>query len=207
MDFNCEWLTPLSITQTGDLEKLKNAKVYSHTQLRICFPDGCSLSASFLPSEKIATVKEVIASTFAPELQSEYKFDVYVAPPRRILMNSHSLADEQLVPAAKIHVSWNKSPATSTSNPGSFIQKHFFQDATLMQFPDSKSISEPATTKNNETNAKRRVESSNTSSKSASEKEEDLIQRMMGKRKGFLGKKTKTSKKEGGGGKPKWFKG
>ena len=67
-----------------DLEKMKQTKVYSHTQLRICFPDGCRIDAKFLPSETVGIIKSVVRSTFLSECQENenlscaFDFDLYV---------------------------------------------------------------------------------------------------------------------------------
>eukprot|EP00591_Stephanopyxis_turris_P010493 CAMPEP_0195528756 /NCGR_PEP_ID=MMETSP0794_2-20130614/31045_1 /TAXON_ID=515487 /ORGANISM="Stephanopyxis turris, Strain CCMP 815" /LENGTH=564 /DNA_ID=CAMNT_0040659943 /DNA_START=402 /DNA_END=2096 /DNA_ORIENTATION=- len=183
-----------------DLEKMKKAKVYSHTQLRICFPDGCALSARFYPSEKVKHVKEVIRSALCTNDtdDSGVDFDIYVTPPRRALIDSKTLVDEQLVPAAKVHVSWKtrKQPGVQGCNqpkikPELFTSENKVAGASKL-FPDVKSVSKEAN--------KRSIDGPSTITD-----EDDMVRRMMGKSaKGSLTRKKKSAT---GGGKPKWFKG
>lgn len=234
-----------------ELEQMKKAKVYSHAQLRIYFPDGSRIEGKFLPNEKIGTVKNVIASTFlqsassafsSSPLESTYAsclhpFDLYISPPRRILAEDKSLKQEGLVPAAKIHVSWKNSTTTSSISMSTLIQSCFFpasassNDNNISSFPESKSVVD--------NNNKKRGNAGNMASASAASKgnelsseadkaarEEELMQKMLGKRKGLgfgLGGKFGKNKSKGSGsgsgtaggndkksssssgGKPKWL--
>jgi len=210
-----------------DLEKMKKQKVYSHAQLRIFFPDGTRIEAKFLPNETIATVKLVVASTFHLSSDSNAltsSFDLYISPPRRILDERKTLKDEGLVPAAKIHVSW-KAGSKGGLPSQSPIQPCYFQpmsgntgvtgSATISSFPESVSLEGNA--KSSFTNAlSTKVDGTSTEPDKAT-REEELMQRMLGKRKGLglgLGKKnlknqsSSSSSKSSGtsAGKPKWFK-
>ena len=192
---------------------MKNAKVYSHAKLKICFPDGSYLEAKFLPSEKIANVKEVVQSTFLPEVSARYQFDLYISPPRRILTNEKSLKEESLVPAAKIHVSWITGASPLPNTPaGSYLQRKFYQNTAISSgrgaFPSSVKVVESSMAKKTDS-----TKSGGHAGDTAS-KEEELMQRMLGKRKGLLGKgsskklgNNKSDKSKKGPGKPKWFKG
>lgn len=196
--------------------------MYSHAQLRIYFPDGTRIEGKFLPNEKIATVKNVIASTFVPSASSSsssleaayasclHPFDLYISPPRRILAEDKSLKQEGLVPAAKIHVSWKNSTTASASSisMSTLIQSRFFPASTnsnnVSSFPESKSVVD---------NNKKRGNIGNTASASAASKgnessseadkaarEEELMQKMLGKRKGLgfgLGGKLGKNKSKG----------
>mmetsp|Transcript_5418 Transcript_5418/g.7189 ORF Transcript_5418/g.7189 Transcript_5418/m.7189 type:complete len:430 (+) Transcript_5418:97-1386(+) len=193
-----------------DLEKIKKQKVYTHTQLRINFPDGCSLYSKFLPSEKISTVKEVIISAFHENYQKILQYDLYVAPPRRLLDISKRLEEEGLVPAAKVFVSWKMNGAPpSNGDVGSYIRNELFpssavSSAAAVAFPGAKKIVEDDS---NKSSAKK----PSAGGDAKISKEELLMQRMLGKKpKGLFGKSTgsaKGSSSGGGGGKPKWFKG
>lgn len=178
-----------------DLERMKKQKVYSHTQLRICFPDGSSLSARFLPCEKISTVKELVQSALTADFQTE-PFDLYITPPRMVLNDLRSLADEQLVPAAKLHVSWKRSTAATKSGQEDCIQSVFFRSKdTDMSYPGAKSVADELAA----------AEARNKPKQSAKKiSEDDMIRRMMGQSKSFGsgGNSAKSSKS----GKPKWFK-
>lgn len=192
-----------------DLERMKKQKVYSHTQLKIYFSDGSRIEAKFLPNETVAAVRNIVKSTFLPQHQAHFDFDLYVSPPRKILSESKSLREEGLVPAAKLHVSWkigfDKSPV-SGSSPGSFIQQHFFISSSSSsgnEFPNSVSIGGEADL--NEKMPDRSVSD-------VAAREEEIMQRMLGKRKGLLGRSGKGSSSSMNNsiqdlGKPKWFKG
>lgn len=169
-----------------DLEKMKKQKVYSHSQLKIFFPDGSRIEAKFLPNETIAAVRNVVKSTFLIQHQTNFDFDLYVSPPRKILLESKTLREEGLVPAAKLHISWktgfDKSPV-SGSSPGSFIERHFFitsSESLDIAFPSSVSIG-------GEDIVNTKLPDSNNSDVTA--REEEIMQRMLGKRKGLLGRK------------------
>jgi len=166
-----------------DLEKLKKTKVYSHAQLRICFPDGTWLSAKFLPGEKISDVKDLVRSAFSSsELQSSLDFNLYVSPPRYILPNQNTLREAGLVPAARVHVSWTGSltPMSITGNSsGSYIKPELFKEVdgnaskpslSCESYPKATSIS---------------TDSRNDPDALASAREEELTRRMLGKPKGF----------------------
>lgn len=180
-----------------EIERMKKAKVYSHAHLKIYFPDGARVDAKFLPSESIANVKEIILSTFLPEYSSVLQFDLFVTPPRRILIETKSLKEEGLVPAAKVHVSWKAGP--SPGQPGSYIHRHLFQSSHLhtesRSFPNSVALSDTSKEESNNKNLK----------------EEELMQRMLGKRSGLgvgTAKKAKSDENQSKGiRKPKWFKG
>lgn len=174
----------------GDLDKIKQKKIYSFTKLRICFPDGINVYAKFYPSETVASVKEVLIQDV---LLNAHDFDFYVAPPRRALTLSKSLADEQLVPAAKIHVSWKEAaPTTEYIKPQLFVSK-----IDEVEFPESKSVLDVA---------KQEVE------KTSKINENDMVNKMMGKS-GFgslkSSSKSNSDKSESGQEKkkaPAWFK-
>ena len=106
----------------GDLEKLKQSKVYTFAQLRICFPDGHSLSCRFHPTESIESVKYVVRGALLSHSLSE--FDLYVAPPRKVLQDSSTILNEGLVPAARVHVSWKGSSGPIAGS--SFIRPELF---------------------------------------------------------------------------------
>jgi hypothetical protein len=184
-----------------DLERMKKAKVYSHAQIRINFSDGTHLHAKFLPREKVSAIRSVIESSFQPSIAQQLDFDLYVAPPRRLLSDAKTLNDEELVPASKIHVSWKAGCAPS----GSFLRDELFlAGGGTAAFPDAK----PVITQPTAAEKKMGVESTNNSG-NAPAKEELLMQRMLGKP-STLGGNTTSKKTDQDGakksGKPKWFK-
>ena len=186
-----------------DLERMKKAKVYSHAQIRINFSDGTHLHAKFLPREKVSAIRSVIHSSF--QAGQSLDFDLYVAPPRRLLSDDKTLEEEELVPASKIHVSWKAGGAPSSGN---FLREDLFGggNAGIAAFPDSKPVMKQAAT-----TEKKKGNDSKNNSGNAPSKEELLMQRMLGKPSMLGG--TSTSKKsdqdgakKSSGGKPKWFK-
>lgn len=185
-----------------DLESMKKAKVYSHAQIRINFPDGKHLHAKFLPSEKISSIRSVIKSACKPSVAVSLDFDLYVAPPRRLLNDSKTLADEELVPAAKIHVSWK----VGASPIGDYLLDELFSGGNVSAFPDAKLVVRQQST----TATSIGVDTNSTGGAAAPSKEELLMQRMLGKTTGLLGgkKKSSDSDQDSGkkSGKPKWLK-
>ncbi len=180
-----------------DLEQLKNAKVYSHVQLRVQFRDGSAIHGKFLPKETLAQVKEVLASCFCVD---GLDFELYVAPPRRVLSLQKTLQEEGLVPAAKIMASW-KATGTPLSHAavGSFLKQELFRQGEVVPaYPTAKSVVSDG--KGSSSSSDNVAED-----KPSISREESLLQRMMG------GKSSGSSKDSAKGGnskpKPKWFKG
>jgi len=188
-----------------DLEKMKKAKVYSHAQIRVNFPDGSNLHAKFLPREKVSSIRSVIKSAFQPSLVESLDFDLYVAPPRRLLDKTKRLDEEELVPAAKIHVSWKVGGSPS----GSYLRNELFSGGSNMAaFPDAKPI-----VKQKQSVAASAKANGGISGGGGPSKEELMMQKMLGKKPGLFGGKKSSSGDSNkddtkkGGGKPKWFKG
>mmetsp|Transcript_28327 Transcript_28327/g.59996 ORF Transcript_28327/g.59996 Transcript_28327/m.59996 type:complete len:659 (+) Transcript_28327:119-2095(+) len=193
-----------------DLERMKKAKVYSHAQIRVNFPEGTHLHAKFLPREKVSSIRTIIQSAFQPSLAQTLRFDLYVAPPRRLLKDGNTLEEEGLVPAAKIHVSWKAGASPVGGAMGYYLRDELFAGGknAASVFPDAKPIvkEKRALAKSNGTG-----NSSNNDSGGAPSKEDLLMQRMLGKKPGLLGRKSSSggasqdeAKKKGG--KPNWFK-
>jgi hypothetical protein len=145
-----------------DLQKLKQAKVYSHAKLRIQFPDGSALEAKFLPKETLDVVKNLIDECLLVPLN----FDLYVAPPRRKLDFSKTLQEEGLVPAAKCFVSWK-----GASPPANFLKEELFH-STAPAYPTAKPLVQEA---KKEGEAKE-----DAPTKKKPSREEAMLQRMMG---------------------------
>ena len=186
-----------------DLESMKKAKVYSHAQIRINFPDGKHLHAKFLPSENISSIRSVIKSACEPSLAVSLDFDLYVAPPRRLLNDSKTLTEEELVPAAKIHISWK----VGASPIGDYLLDELFSGGSVSAFPDAKPVVRQQSTTATSIGVDSNIAGSGVAVPS---KEELLMQRMLGKSTGLLSGKKKSgdSDKDDGkkNGKPKWLK-
>lgn len=174
-----------------DLEKLKKQKLYKHSQLRIFFPDGYSLCCNFKPHETIAIVKQTISSTFVtPESMPD--FDLYITPPRQVFKNlDNTLLQEQLVPAARVFVSWKKD-----INPKDYIQSEYFKSNTAsFAVPDGEKIVADNSV------AKKRNASSR---KDTSTKEELLMRKMLGGSKSIGGSNNRDSKDSSDDSKKNW---
>lgn len=114
------------------------------------------------------------------------------------------MEEEELVPAAKIHVSWK---AGASPVGGSYLREELFsgRNTAASTFPEAKPIVKQTTTSTAAAAAKGK--DGNGSGAGAPSKEDQLLQKMLGKKPGFLGGKKSSSGKDGAKGKPKWFKG
>jgi len=209
-----------------DLESMKKAKVYTHATLRIGFADGTWITAKFLPSETVNTVREVlIEECFRADIAPGLDFDLYVAPPRRILDRGKRLDAEGLVPAARVHVSWKVGGAPpsppagsgSESRPGSYLREELFgtsaqvggADYNAAAFPDAKKLVEDKSSGKKRGAAEGANGGGGGAAASAESREDALVARMLGKKSGLLGRKGSSASsgdKKSGSGKPKWFK-
>lgn len=161
----------------------------------------------------MSTIRSIIRSAFQPSLAQSLDFDLYVAPPRRLLDDRKTLEEEELVPAAKIHVSWKGGASTVGGAAGCYLRDELFSEGAnniaAASFPDAKPIMNEQ--KKASVNVQGKDGTGNSGGGSQS-KEELLMQRMLGKKVGLLGgRKTggdnndKDSEKKND--KPKWFKG
>ena len=120
---------------------MKKAKLFTHAQLRFYFSDGISVSANFYPKESIANVQNLIKKDIFL-IADKYDFDLYVTPPRRNLSLDKTLLEEELLPAARIFVSWKTgmSPGVGVEyiKPALFIQN----GSVVNSFPNSTKISD-----------------------------------------------------------------
>ena len=134
-----------------------------------------------------------------------------MAPPRRLLDDKKTLEEEELVPAAKIHVSWKVGASPFGGAAGCYLRNELFSEGAgtvAASFPNARPI---VNEQKGPVNAQGKDSSGNNGGCSQS-KEELLMQRMLGKKVGLLGGRTTSgnnSEKESDkkNGKPKWFKG
>jgi len=168
-----------------DLERMKKAKLFTHAQLRICFPDGMSISANFYPNEKIQKVQKLISEQAL--LSKDLLFDLYVTPPRRILPLQKTLVEEDLLPAARVFVSWKKGNLPSPGVP--YIKPELFSSSIVSSFPDSKKVNDNDDRKQNGGSLNKKKKSNESGSGKKKMSEEELMKRMMGGAGGFLSKK------------------
>ena len=145
---------------------------------------------NFLPIDTIATVKESIKNDCFINSTTTVNtdFDLYIKPPRRLLQSTKTLQDEDLVPAAKIFISWKK-PINASNVP--YIQEHIFVPplvatsvaaiaAAEVAFPKGQSLVDD-NNKNDDTKpAAAKDDTSNKPKPAKKSKEDDLLRRMMG---------------------------
>jgi hypothetical protein len=166
-----------------DLERLKNANVYSHTQLAIHMPDGVCVKGNFLPHEAVEAVIDGLKQQVLDD--SVPPFELYQTPPRQVLPTNKTLADLSLVPAAKIYLSW-KTPWSGKN----YIQQQLLQEQ--QQKSNSKEgpalpKSVPVLKKSNEedddedTKPSAVTSETNKRKKTKAEKEASMLARMIGK--------------------------
>lgn len=93
--------TKFESREAKELEKLRRRKVHDLAVLRVQCPDKVVLQLRFAPSTLISEVLAVVAPHIAPHLQSWY---LYQTPPMRKLEGKRTLAQEDLVPGALVHL-------------------------------------------------------------------------------------------------------
>lgn len=167
-----------------EVDKLMNTKVYSHTQVRIDFPEGSWLSAKFQPHEKVALIKKTLQSIFRIEY-SELPFDLYITPPKRILIDGKSLTDEGLVPVAKLRFTWKDGSNVLTS----YIRPEFFCTQLMgSAYHESILIVESNSTNNSNMKAISTADEKRGESNAGADpsKEDELVRRMLGKQSSIL---------------------
>ena len=162
-----------------DLEKIKKQKVYSHTLLAISFPDGCTCKGQFLPAETVNAVMESIRQEVLTDAFCEEQFELYITPPRTELLPHQTLTELDLVPAAKVFVSW-KTPAKFKGTLA-YIKSDLFQSsADALAMPAGVPVvggeesAKPAATGSTAAPAVKKK-------KSKAERQAEMLKRMLGK--------------------------
>jgi hypothetical protein len=202
-----------------DVKALERQKVYARATLTIQFSNGMKLVGQCLPTETVGALKQVlrrecfgaavnhVAEDADGDVDMDHRgsatdddFDLFVAPPRRVLKDERTLQEEGLVPAAKIFCT-----ATRALRDDLFQQRS--EVSPVVQFPVGQAVAAiappdmlpgPATTKKE-----------NAATKKLS-REEALLQRMMGGN-SKMGTTAGSSKSDNGTDKksapkkPKWF--
>lgn len=188
-----------------DLEKLKKASVYSHTQLAIQLPTihggGGSVivvKANFLPQETIQAVLDGLQESVLIDNTNDLlpPFELYITPPRQLLEPNKTLLELGLVPAAKVYVSWKKplvapssdSSSSSSTNVAWFIRPELLQhnnngpakptSIAVIASEEEDNTKKAATTDSSTSSA---TTGANKRKKTKAEKEANLLARMLGK--------------------------
>jgi len=165
-----------------DLEKIKKQKVYSHTLLAISFPDGCTCKGQFLPAETVNAVMESIRLDVLTEAFQSEAFELYITPPRTKLLPHQTLAELDLVPAAKIFVSW-KSPAKFKGTLA-YINASLFQQSSSSGPSMAAGVSVVAEEESLKPKANATGKATGPAvkkKKSKAERQAEMLKRMMGK--------------------------
>jgi PUB domain/UBX domain len=94
-----------------EVQRLQRQRVYAHVLLSMCCPDGTKIAAQFRPDDTIGAVvqalqRECFTRATTGTNDRDLEFDLYVTPPRRLLLPHETLTEASLVPAAKVFVSW-----------------------------------------------------------------------------------------------------
>jgi hypothetical protein len=77
----------------------RNAK-YPKTLVRVRCPDESMIECTFLSSEKIAALHEIVASV----LDGDRTFELFTTPPLKVLDNAGTFWDEDLAPACLVYI-------------------------------------------------------------------------------------------------------
>jgi PUB domain/UBX domain len=217
-----------------EVQRLSRQRVYAHVLLSIACPDGTKIAGQFRPDETIGAVMRALQSDCFTRATTEastnndhnLEFDLYVTPPRRLLLPQQTLTEAGLVPAAKIFLSWKgwaaEAMKSSHNGTASWISAQLLSNnnndnASAMRealaFPASVPVVAPPSTSLAAATAMDVDQDSKPAAKKLS-KEEQLLRRMMGGS-GSGGGNTGSSNILGGGkgaapkkpsGQPKWFK-
>lgn len=114
---------PISPQMMKSPRKRDSRKVYQMTELAIQFHDGCVVNGEFRPRE---SVRRVIQDLTRDVLRNDIplpSFDLCAESPdegRKILNPAMTLEELNLVPFAKVYVTWTK-PMDSTMKPGWYL--------------------------------------------------------------------------------------
>ncbi|PXF46801.1 Tether containing UBX domain for GLUT4 [Gracilariopsis chorda] len=104
---------PLLTKKLRDAEKQKRMNRFRRSVIRVLFPDRVSIQGIFVPS---STIREVIRFVRAALADARnVKFHLFVVPPKKKLVDvKKTLWDEQLVPAAVVHIGIDTGPTSTT---------------------------------------------------------------------------------------------
>jgi len=119
-----------------ELEKLRNARVFTKVIIRVQLPDKSVVEAQFSPVERIDDVASIVRESLLDSVDEQ--FYLYTTPPRKVLPLDKTLDELGLKPAALLYLGW-KSGAPS----GSFLREDLMVDPNeSREFPSSKPLDE-----------------------------------------------------------------
>lgn len=109
---------PLEMTTSRELKKLKKTTFYSHTLIRVQFPDGITVFAKFAPLETVQSLQNVLKSLLKDEYQQQ-SYELYTTPPKTVyflfftakvmrssLQPTSTFRSLNLVPSGYIYFTW-----------------------------------------------------------------------------------------------------
>ena len=82
--------------------KMATLVQYKRTVVRVQFPDRTVLQAAFLSGAKVGEVREFVRKFLRSDLPEGFDFELFVAPPKKVLSDSSTLLDAGLVPMAVV---------------------------------------------------------------------------------------------------------
>jgi len=106
----------LMTRQMREAEMARKAASFGQVPIRIEFPDGMVLQASFAATETLEQLRSLVQGVLIPELAS--CFYLFVTPPKTEFKDMQiSLYKAGLVPAARIHVGFRDLSALLKDKP------------------------------------------------------------------------------------------
>lgn len=94
----------LKTQKLREAEEAARAAGYGPVAIRLHFPDGVILQASFAATEPLSALRQLVARAVVPELAAA--FQLFTTPPRTVLKDMDATFHKaQLVPAAHVYFS------------------------------------------------------------------------------------------------------
>ena len=122
-----ELLTSAMKEARREAKKLNTLQTYRKTVVRVQLPDQVALQATFLSGQTIGDVMNFLRQFLAcPKMD----FELFVAPPRTVLVPENSLLDAGCVPSANLYFSLKNKEVRDTSTlinkviSGSFFRRN-----------------------------------------------------------------------------------
>ena len=122
-----ELLTSAMKEARRESKKLNTLQTYRKTVVRVQLPDQVALQATFLSGQTIGDVMNFLRQFLA---SPKMDFELFVAPPRTVLVPENSLLDAGCVPSANLYFSLKNKEVRDTSTlinkviSGSFFRRN-----------------------------------------------------------------------------------
>lgn len=112
----------LKTKKIRDREKALAAKKAQRTKatIRVHFPDGFVVEATFKSTETIADIMELVRNSIT---RQDLAFYLYTTPPKRPFKNlQQNMVDANLCPGANVYFSFTPSPAVEIPREGPYLR-------------------------------------------------------------------------------------